>query len=259
MESTCSIENEQYEHAVARVGTKVGGKWTLKRILGVGGMAAVFDAEHDNGRRVAIKVLHPELSHVAEAKERFLDEAYIANHVAHGGTVPALDDGITEDGTPFLVLELLEGETLQNRWQRSGHVLPVLDVFLLVEPLLGILEASHEKGIIHRDIKPDNIFVTVTGEIKLLDFGIARMAESQRNVKTQIGATMGTPEYMAPEQARGRWEEVDEQSDIWSVGATMFALVCGRMVHEAVSRGRARRHSRCQRGRHGHCVTQYLV
>src|SRR5690606_8215467 len=143
------------------------------------------------------------------------------------------DDGITEDGTPFLVLELLEGETLQNRWQRSGHVLPVLDVFLLVEPLLGILEASHEKGIIHRDIKPDNIFVTVTGEIKLLDFGIARMAESHRNLKTQFGATMGTPEYMAPEQARGRWEEVDEQSDIWSLGATMFALVCGRTVHEA--------------------------
>lgn len=232
-ETTHPLEDEQNAHAFARVGTKLGGKWTLQRILGIGGMAAVFEAEHDNGLRVAIKVLHPELSHVAEAKERFLDEAYIANHVAHSGTVPVLDDGIADDGLPFLVMELLDGETLQDRWQRSEAALPVLEVFRLIEPLLDILRAAHQRGIVHRDLKPDNVFLTATGEVKLLDFGIARMAESHRSLKTQFGATMGTPEYMAPEQARGRWEDVDEQSDIWSLGATMFALICGRTVHLA--------------------------
>lgn len=234
-ESTHPIDDERQERAAARVGTKLGGKWTLKSILGIGGMAAVFEAEHDNERKVAIKILHAELIHVAEAKERFLDEAYLANHVAHTGTVPALDDGVTDDGSPFLVMEFLDGETLESRWQRCDGVLPVLDVFYLMEPLLDVLRASHERGIVHRDIKPDNVFLTVEGEIKLLDFGIARMAESRRNLRTQVGATMGTPSYMAPEQARGRWEDVDERSDIWSLGATMFALICGRTVHEAAT------------------------
>jgi serine/threonine-protein kinase len=197
------FEHDRYH---ARAGERLNGKWTLEQLIGVGGMAAVYEAEHNNGHRVAIKILHAEFALVQEARERFREEAYAANHVEHEGTVKALDDGLTEDGEPFLVLELLQGETLEALWRRQFPVLRPDVVVSLTTALLHVLVAAHKKGIVHRDIKPENIFITSTGDVKLLDFGIAKVPESRRSHQTLVGNTMGTPAYMPPEQARGRWE-----------------------------------------------------
>jgi serine/threonine-protein kinase len=209
-------------------------KWRVDKLLGIGGMAVVYEATHiNNGRRVAIKLLHPELSNNAEVRTRFLREGYVANKVEHPGTVAILDDDTSEDGSVFLVMELLEGETLEDRRDRSG-TLPVHEVLSLADRLLDVLAVAHEKGVVHRDIKPENIFLTREGNVKVLDFGIARIRELQasRLTLTSAGA-IGTPAFMPPEQARGRWDEVGPQSDIWAVGATMFTLLAGQLVHQA--------------------------
>ncbi|HEY2514825.1 MAG TPA: protein kinase, partial [Polyangiaceae bacterium] len=144
--------------ALARVGTVVREKWRLDRLLGVGGMAAVFAAMHRNGNRVAIKMLHRDLADVGELRTRFLREGYLANAVEHPGAVSVLDDDATADGTVFLVMELLEGETLERRWERNGRQLPVLEVLSAVDGLLDVLAAAHAKGLVHRDVKPENVF-----------------------------------------------------------------------------------------------------
>jgi serine/threonine-protein kinase len=231
-------DTERHRAARARVGSLLADRWHVDELLGVGGMAAVYSATHRNGRRVALKVLHPALAQVEEIRERFLDEAYAANSVGHPGTVAVLDDGKCPDGSHFLVMDLLEGETLEARLGRSVRGLPAREVLALTAPLLEVLSAAHDRGIVHRDIKPENVFLTSSGEVKLLDFGIARRDDSPRQ-RTQAGLTLGTPSFMAPEQARGRWDELDARTDLWSVGATMFALLTGRNVHEAETQNEA--------------------
>ncbi|MFT3775880.1 MAG: protein kinase [Minicystis sp.] len=218
----------------ARIGRVLREKWRVDKLLGLGGMAAVYAATHvNNGRRVAIKLLHPELSTNVEVRTRFLREGYVANKLEHPGSVAVLDDDVAEDGAAFIVMELLEGETLEDRRERSG-ALPVHEVLSLADRLLDVLAAAHDRGIVHRDIKPENVFLTREGNVKVLDFGIARMRELQgaRLTMTSAGA-IGTPAFMPPEQARGRWDDVGPQSDIWAVGATMFTLLAGRLVHNA--------------------------
>lgn len=224
--------SDQESRARLRVGLRLQDRWCLEELIGVGGMAAVYRASHKNGRSAAIKILHIELSQISEIKERFLDEGYASNQVKHPGTVQILDDGVGPDGAIYLVMELLDGETLEERLSRCGDSLPVLDVLALVDPLLEVVVAAHKCGIVHRDIKPENIFLTRTGTVKLLDFGIARMPDSRRSSRTQSGATLGTPAYMSPEQARGRWEQLDARSDLFSVGATMFTLLTGQAIHQ---------------------------
>jgi serine/threonine-protein kinase len=219
--------------AQTRVGQVIKEKWRLDVLLGVGGMAAVYAATHRNGSRVAIKLLHPELSTHHEVRTRFLREGYVANAVGHEGAVRITDDDVAEDGAAFLVMELLDGETLEDRRVRSGGRLDEDEVLSLADQLLDVLAAAHAKGIVHRDIKPDNVFVTRTGQVKLLDYGIARLREvTSKSTATVSGATMGTPAFMSPEQARALWDEVDARSDLWAVGATMFNLLTGRLVHE---------------------------
>jgi serine/threonine-protein kinase len=225
-------EDKLPEHARARVGSVLKGKWRLVELLGVGGMAAVYAATHRNGKRVAVKVLHPELSVRRDIKERFLREGYAANRIDHPGAVSILDDEIDADGTVFLVMDLLDGETLEQRLQRKGKRLDPAEVMAIGYRLLGVLAAAHDKGVVHRDIKPENVMLTRDGSLKILDFGIAHMRESTTSV-TRSSSSYGTPAYMSPEQARGRWELVDAQSDLWAVGATMFTLIAGRTVHEA--------------------------
>jgi eukaryotic-like serine/threonine-protein kinase len=221
----------------ARVGLVLRDKWKLESLLGVGGMAAVYAATHtNNGRRGAIKLLHPELSMNAEVRGRFLREGYAANKVEHPGTVAVLDDDVAEDGSVFLVMELLDGETLEERRERAG-VLPPAEVLFIVEKILDVLAAAHPKGIVHRDLKPENIFLCRDGVVKVLDFGIARVREASsasagKQTMTNAGP-MGTPAYMPPEQARGRWTDVGPRTDLWAIGATMFTLLTGRLVHEA--------------------------
>jgi eukaryotic-like serine/threonine-protein kinase len=219
--------------AQARVGTLLNGKWRLDKLIGVGGMAAVYAATHRNAKRVAIKILHPEISVDDNARQRFLREGYAANQVGHRGAVSADDDGITEDGVAFLVMELLDGETIEERSVRLGGTLKPREVLALMNQALATLEAAHEKGIVHRDLKPENLFLTHEGVVKVLDFGIARMADQAAKSPSQTQGIMGTPSFMAPEQARGRWEEVDQRTDLWAIGATMFTLFSGRFVHRA--------------------------
>jgi serine/threonine protein kinase len=215
-----------------RVGTLVRDKWTLVRLLGVGGMAAVYVGVHRIGRRDALKILHPEAAKSREVCLRFEREAQAVNRFRHPGAVEIRDIDVTEDGAPFLVMELLVGESLADRIQRAGK-LPVRDVVVHTEQALDVLAAAHEQGIIHRDIKPANLFLTSEGALKVLDFGLARMHEVsfEDGLFTKEGTTLGTTPYMPPEQARGK--PIDERADIFAVGATMFRLLTGRYVHEA--------------------------
>ena len=224
---------EVMRQANARLGRTLKSKWTLDQVLGVGGMAAVYAATHRNHKRVAIKVLHPELSFNAAVRQRFQREGYVANMVQHPGAVSVDDDDVGEDGCAFLVMELLDGETLEARWERKGRRLPTNEVLAFVDRVLDTLSAAHARGVVHRDLKPENLFFTRDAQIKVLDFGIARVRELSGSTKTQTGSLMGTPAFMSPEQARGRWDEVDAQSDLWSVGATMFTLLTGELVHVA--------------------------
>ncbi len=230
-----SINDFVTERAATRCGAVVKGKWTLERVIGVGGMATVYSATHRNQSRVAIKVLHPEVALDSEITARFLREGYVANVIDHTGTVKVLDDDVTDDGAPFLVMELLEGETVDARWERKLQRLPISEVLAIGDQILDVLTAAHAKGVVHRDLKPENLFLTRMGELKILDFGIARLREvsAETTTQTRAGSLLGTPAFMAPEQARGRWEEVDARTDIWAVGATLFTLIAGRFVHDA--------------------------
>jgi hypothetical protein len=230
-------EEAQLVEARERIGSVLQDKWRLDALLGVGGMAAVYSATHRNGKRVAVKMLHPEFSHHEQMRTRFLQEGYAANTIQHEGAVSVLDDDVAPDGSAFLVMELLEGETVEQRWERQNRKLTLDEVLAIGDQLLDVLAAAHTKNVVHRDVKPENLFITKAGMLKVLDFGIAKVFEEAkaRPTSTQAGMIMGTPAFMAPEQARGRWEEVDGRTDLWAVGATMFTLLSGRYVHEATS------------------------
>jgi serine/threonine protein kinase len=198
-------------------------------------MSTVFEGLHRNGKRAAIKVLHPELAASARVRNRFKREAYVANQIDHPNAVSVLDDDVSEDGLVFLVMEYLEGETLGGRLERAHTPLPVAEVVTAAVGVLDVLAVAHRSGVVHRDVKPDNIFVTrPEKKIKLLDFGIASLHELSAGLSelTGAGAALGTPAFMAPEQAMGRADEVDATTDLWSLGATMFRLLTGRFVHE---------------------------
>jgi eukaryotic-like serine/threonine-protein kinase len=230
---TVSAQDPWVARAQARLGAVLRDKWRLDALLGIGGMACVYAGTHRNGMRAAVKVLHPELSANPDVRTRFLREGYVANSIGHPNVVQVLDDDVAEDGSMFLVTELLEGETLEDRRLRAGGRLPEEEVAAFADQLLDVLAAAHAKGVVHRDLKPENLYLTRDGSIKVLDFGIARLKEFHSGGRaTKSGAAMGTPSYMPPEQARGLWEEVDGSSDLWAVGATLFCLLSGRSVHE---------------------------
>jgi serine/threonine protein kinase len=223
------------EQARSRVGLVYNQKYTLGRLIGSGGMAAVYEATHRNGHRVAIKILHRHISAEEELRARFLREGYVANKVGHPGAVRVIDDDIAEDGSVFLVMDLLEGETLDARAKRLGGRLPTREACSLAVQALDVLVAAHEKGVIHRDVKPENLFLTVDGSLKVLDFGIARvlLETTEKMTATRAGVMIGTPAFMAPEQALGQTARIDGQTDLWAVAATTFTMISGQFVHEA--------------------------
>ena len=216
----------------ARVGRTLCQRYTLERVLGVGSTAAVYGGTHRNGNRVAIKVLHSELCASKEVRERFVREAYVANKVEHPGAVRILDDDATEDGIVFLVMDLLEGQTLEQLIHGQGGKLAASDLVPLSCQLLDVLAAAHEKGIVHRAIEPANIFVTQNRALKVMDFGTARLADGTR-LPGRAGRAMETAAYIAPEQARGETTLVDPQTDLWATGAVMFRALSGRVVYPA--------------------------
>ncbi len=220
------------QQAERRVGTIIGGKWRVDALLGSGSMAAVYGVTHRNGARAALKILHPTLCTDPAVCERFLGEGYLANSVKHTGIVRVLDDGVTDDGCVFLVMDLLEGETLEALRQKRGNRIPVVEALDLADKLMDVLSAVHQAGIIHRDLKPQNVFVCNDGEVKLLDFGVARVFDRGAASKlSMFGLVLGTPSFMSPEQALGSRDKVDHRSDIWSLGATVFTALTGETVH----------------------------
>ncbi len=227
---------KDYEpHVMERLHRKLGGRWTLEEVLGVGGMAAVYGARDEQGTRAALKILHPDMNARGTVRQRFLREAYVANRIDHPGVVRILDHGKADDGTPFLVMERLVGESFSERLARHG-TLPETEVLDLLSQTLGVLEVAHAHDVIHRDLKPDNLFRTDDGAVKVLDFGVARVLEGAGDdVRTQTGVALGTLPYMAPEQAMGRREEIDGRVDLFALGATAFRMLTGRRIHEADS------------------------
>lgn len=221
----------------ARLGSVLDEKWTLERVLGSGGMGAVYAGRHRNGARGAVKVLHPELARRSDVRERFLREGYAANRVEHRGAVQVLDDDIIkegpDEGTAYLVMEILEGESLEERLDR-GPPLTEIELLVILDDVLAVLEAAHAHGVVHRDLKPANLFLNADANghgVKVLDFGLARLAEARSG--TSAGLALGTPSFMAPEQASGRQDEIDARSDLFAIGATAFMILANRGVHEA--------------------------
>jgi eukaryotic-like serine/threonine-protein kinase len=209
------------------------GQYRVTGTIGRGGMGVVHAAEHALlGRRAAIKVLRPELSQNQDAVTRFFNEARAAAAICHPGIVEVYDFGWTSDGAAFLVMELLEGESLTRRAARVPFRWQA--VLAIARQIAGALTAAHAKGIVHRDLKPDNVFLVpdpdVPGgeRIKLLDFGIAKLAVASSTAYsvTRTGAVIGTPTYMAPEQCRG--VAVDHRADLYALGCVIYELCCGR-------------------------------
>ena len=207
------------EHAP---GSRIG-PYEVVRLLGAGGMGVVYEARDTRlERRVALKFLPPEVGRDDDAKERFLREARAASALAHPSVCTIHDLGETEDGRLYIVMALYEGETLKERLRRGA--LPPAEALEIVRHLTRGLRRAHEAGIVHRDIKPANVFLTETGRPVLLDFGVAKVAGGAE--LTRKGSTLGTPAYMAPEQARGR--AADARSDLWSLGAVFYEMLTGR-------------------------------
>lgn len=226
-------EQSLRELAERRVGTVLGGKYTVDRVLGIGGMAVVYAATHRNQKQVAIKMLHPQVSHHPELRKRFLREGYVANSVKHKGAVDVIDDEVLEDGSAFIVMEYLDGAPVDVIAERNQERLPLPAAIAVAHELCTVLEAAHRREVVHRDVKPANVFVTRDGDLKVLDFGIARLKDPGSVHATNTGVMLGTPAFMSPEQARGDTNAIGPATDIWAVGAMLFKLLSGTYVHDA--------------------------
>jgi serine/threonine-protein kinase len=210
------------------------GNYRITGKLGEGGMGAVYAAEHAIlGRRAAIKVLRAELSHRQDLVTRFFNEARAATAVKHPGIVEIYDFGYHADGSAFIVMEHLEGESLSARMRRGA--LDEVRAISMARQVARALGAAHAKGIVHRDLKPDNVFVVPDPDVaegertKILDFGIAKLTATDglASSMTSTGMVMGTPTYMAPEQCKGAGR-VDHRADLYALGCILFEMVCGR-------------------------------
>jgi serine/threonine protein kinase len=219
------------------VGTIIGGKYRLVRYLAAGGMGTVYEAQHTVlKRRVALKLLHPELATKRDSLARFEREAQAAGSVESENVAAALDFGIAENGSPYLVLEYLAGESLRALLERCGRLPLARATDIVVQACRGV-GAAHKAGIVHRDLNPQNIFVCRRDEgtdlVKVLDFGIAKL-ESSRSTETRTGTILGTPAYLAPEQARGE-KNVDQRADVYGLGAVLYEMLAGEKPHPGES------------------------
>jgi len=227
--------------AEERVGTPLNAKWQIDALLGRGGMATVYAATNRATRaQAAVKVLHLEFAQDSDVCDRFVREARIANSIQHAARIAVLDEGMSDRGEIFLVMELLEGTTLDDYRRARAAGAPIEEKLAFFDPVLELLGECHAAGIVHRDIKPANLFLTTSGQIKVLDFGIARLRDGQgASEATKQGTVLGTPAYMAPEQALGLSDLVDGRADLWSVGACIYTLLSGKRVHQARSENEA--------------------
>jgi serine/threonine protein kinase len=222
------------EPSEIHVGTVLGETYEITDLLGQGGMGAVWAAKHLRlpGKRVAIKVLHGLAANDRESYARFRREAEIASRIGHPNIVTVHDFNVLASGTPYLVLEYLDGEDLSQRLARGK--LPLLTALNIARQIGSALHAAHKADVVHRDLKPGNVFLMATeigGElveqVKVLDFGISKIRGSQ-TVQTQDSVLLGTPQYMAPEQALGKNTEIDGRTDVFALGAIVYEMISGR-------------------------------
>ena len=227
-------------------GRTIAGKYELREKVAQGTFGVVFTARDLHlDRDVAVKLLNAAHLSNKEIVQRFLQEARAAARIAHPGIVTMFDCGQTEGAGAYIAMELLQGESLTARLQNAGRLAPAVAVEL-VRQVAHALDAAHEAGVLHRDLKPDNIYVvpdpaTHSGErVKVLDFGLAKLGN---NAQTQINTVFGTPRYMSPEQCRSA-TQIDHRSDIYALGCILFELVTGRTPFEGSLRELVDRHQR---------------
>jgi len=215
------------------VGTVLRETYEVTGLIGKGGMGAVWAARHLRlPKKVAVKVLLGSVQADSEAYQRFRREAEVASRLGHPNIVEVLDFDSLPSGTPFLVLELLEGESLARRIARGA--LPLAETVAIARQIASALHAAHRESVIHRDLKPENIYLcpvaldgVVTDHVKVLDFGISKIHGSQ-TIKTQESMILGTPQYMAPEQATGRNDAIDARTDEFALAAMVYEMLAGR-------------------------------
>ncbi|MEZ4326378.1 MAG: serine/threonine-protein kinase [Polyangiales bacterium] len=230
----CPNSGKPMQAGDPRVGSTVASRYRIESIIGRGGMGIVYGARRSTGERVAVKCLHPEIADNADAIRRFQREAETARSVRHPNVVEVLEAGV-DGGSPYIVMEYLDGEPLSTRLTRAQTLSPHVACQLMHQALLG-LAAVHRAGVIHRDLKPGNIFLSFTprGEIrvKLLDFGVSMWSDFDlaSTKLTRTGVLMGTPSYMSPEQARGN-PRFDQRADLYSVAAMLYECIAGHVPH----------------------------
>ena len=210
------------------------GRYIIVRKIGMGGMGAVYEAQHtDLNKRVALKTLHREVARNAEARTRFLREGQVASRIRHPHVVDVTDVGV-QDGVPYMVMEFFEGHDLATKLEREGP-LPVEVVVDTMLPVIAAIGAAHDERVVHRDLKPENIFLAHTkqGAVipKVLDFGISKLSDGNNTALTGTGSLLGTPSYMAPEQARGR-KDLDARCDQYSLGVIVYECLTGHLPFE---------------------------
>ncbi len=220
------------------IGRVIGDRYGVTALIGEGGMGEVYEAEHlAIGRLVAVKVLNPTRAQDREAISRLRHEARVAGTLGHPNICAIYDMGRLDDGSPYLVMERLHGETLAQRLLREAR-LPIEDLIDVMVQVLSALAAAHQRGIIHRDLKPDNIFLSRREGMrpipKLLDFGISKSEDVEETMADLTGQTVaaGTPFYMAPEQARGD-RGLDHRIDLWATGVILYECLSGQRPFDA--------------------------
>lgn len=220
------------------VGAVLNQRWKLVRLLGEGGMGAVFEAQSQRGEGTrAIKLLHPEFAREEQILQRFFAEAQTSQSLQHPNIARTFESARAEDGTPYLVMELLQGQPL-SAWIDAGTPIPPQQAAPIIHAVLQALHVAHQRHVVHRDLKPDNLFMTrdASGQyaVKLLDFGIAKVMDAAGGMgsKTRTGVLLGTPGYMSPEQIKNS-KAVDARSDLWAVGVIFYEMLTCRLPFDA--------------------------
>ena len=220
-----------------QTGQTIAGKYRLNRILGSGGMASVWSATNVfTEREFAIKFMLPQIARTPEAARRFLLEAKVSGRINHPNIIEVIDVGQAEDGSLFLVMELLNGVSLEAAVRRQKPPMLVHEFFATMREVADALAAAHRNGVVHRDLKPTNVFLHKDrdGRVvpKVLDFGVSKVLEEGNDALTVVGTILGSPLYMSPEQAMGA-EGIDGRTDIFAFGAILFEALCGTRAYDA--------------------------
>lgn len=228
----CSYTGETLSVVQKLGGTVLEGRYRIGEVIAEGGMGIVYRGQQKKiDRPVAVKFLNPDVCSSPETYERFVQEARLAARVEHPGTVKIIDLGTTQEGIPYIVMEYLRGHDLASRISSQGQ-LHLTEALTIMEQLLGVLAAVHTVGIVHRDLKPENVFLQQQSggstALKILDFGVSRLVgvQGRSGRITEAGRVYGTPQYVSPEQARGRLD-VDHRSDLYSAAVMLFEMLMG--------------------------------